>query len=297
MGLPDVVGWTRGVAELSTHREKILDGALLIAWELLDVVPCSVLEADEDGAYRVVLVDPVTGREHLDGPPSREDEDWCRRWWPWTGAVPGNRIEVGLSRDRLWALLVEWLAGTARGGLALAVDYFHVAGQRPPSGTLMGFHRGRVTPPIPDGSRDVTAHVAMDSAARAGQASVAKTRGFPSGGRAGDGPAEGQMSTGSPAVRGTETGLPGIEPVLLTQAEALRRLGVGERTESAHPRPTSGAAVLAALQARSQAAELLDPGGLGGFGWLMQPAGVPIPDVLAGDAPDQRGGAEGGGPE
>ena len=48
-------------------------------------------------------------------------------------------------------------------GLAVAVDYGHTIDCRPAPGTLTGFRQGRQVLPVPDGSCDVTAHVAMDS--------------------------------------------------------------------------------------------------------------------------------------
>ena len=50
-----------------------------------------------------------------------------------------------------------------RSGLALAVDYGHRRAARPAGGTLTGYRDGRQVPPVPDGSCDLTAHVAMDS--------------------------------------------------------------------------------------------------------------------------------------
>ena len=46
---------------------------------------------------------------------------------------------------------------------ALAVDYGHVAADRPGGGTLTGYADGGQVAPVPDGSCDLTAHVAMDS--------------------------------------------------------------------------------------------------------------------------------------
>jgi len=62
--------------------------------------------------------------------------------------------------------------------------------------------------------------------------------------------------------------------LLVSQREALQRLGV-----SAH-RPTYAgdpAAYLTALSRTGDAAELLDPAGLGGFSWLLHPVGVDLP--------------------
>jgi SAM-dependent MidA family methyltransferase len=181
---------------------------LLFANEWLDDVPLDVVQ---DG--RLVLVAP-DGSE-VPGPPSPYG-DWCARWWP-----GGGRVEVGLSRDRAWARA----AGQVRRGLAVAVDYGHVLGERRP--TLTGYRGGRQVPPVPDGSCDITAHVALDSCAAA---------------------------TGAR---------------LLTQREALRSLGVDGTL------PAYGPGYAAALQAASQAATLLDPAGLGGFGWLVQEVGLP----------------------
>ena len=121
---------------------------LLLAHELLDVVPLDVLDGD-----RLVLVD-AAGRE---APGPRADADalaWARRWWP-----GGGRVEVGLARDRVWADLVA----RVQRGVAVAVDYGHLRGTRRP--TLTGYRAGRQVPPVPDGSCDLTAHVALDSCA------------------------------------------------------------------------------------------------------------------------------------
>lgn len=247
-GLPGRVDWSAGLAELSAaHDDGPLDGALVVAWELLDVVPCTVVEVDTDGTPRTVHVEPGTGRERPGPPPEGDEAHWCERWWPLAGKEPGSRAEVGLARDRLWAELVGRLAATPHGGLLLAVDYAHDRGTRPPRGTLTGFRRGRQTPPVPDGSCDLTAHVALDAVGEAG------------------------------------TRVARLHPLRTTQREALYRLGVTAGPPPGGPGTgtASAAQVLAALRARSQAAELLDPGGLGGFGWLLQPVGRPVPELLA----------------
>ncbi|HEY5835479.1 SAM-dependent methyltransferase [Streptomyces sp.] len=71
----------------------------------------------------------------------------------------GLRAEIGAPRDTAWASTVASLTA----GLAVAVDYGHTRGTRPPYGTLTGYRGGRQVPPIPDGSCDLTAHVAMDA--------------------------------------------------------------------------------------------------------------------------------------
>jgi len=71
----------------------------------------------------------------------------------------GARAEIGHPRDAAWASAVS----TLDRGLAVAVDYAHFAAGRPPFGTLTGFREGRETMPVPDGSCDITAHVALDA--------------------------------------------------------------------------------------------------------------------------------------
>lgn len=173
-GLPRTVGWSQGF-----HRvpEQALAGALVIAWELLDVVPCPILELDSAGEPRTVLVDPLTGRERLGGEPSPAHLDWARIWWPpetpalaptGDSSPEGDRIEVGAGRDHLWSVLVgRSLAAGARA--VLAVDYAHQRPDRPTLGSLTGFRTGRAVPPVPDGSMDLTAHVAVDAVAAAGR--------------------------------------------------------------------------------------------------------------------------------
>jgi len=58
--LPAGIGWS---AEAPAH----IDG-LLLANELLDNVPCEVVERDPDGVLRTVLVDRATGAERLGDP-------------------------------------------------------------------------------------------------------------------------------------------------------------------------------------------------------------------------------------
>jgi SAM-dependent MidA family methyltransferase len=48
-------------------------------------------------------------------------------------------------------------------GLLVAVDYGHTRGERPSGGTLTAYHRGVQGEPVPDGTMDLTAHVAVDS--------------------------------------------------------------------------------------------------------------------------------------
>jgi SAM-dependent MidA family methyltransferase len=132
-------------------------------------------------------------------------------------------VEVGASRDLAWAAAVA----RVRRGLAVAVDYGHTADSRRP--TLTGYRDGRQVRPVPDGSCDITAHVALDAVAAA---------------------------TGS---------------LLVSQREALQDLGVS----AAVPRGEEPD-FASSLVRSSQARELLDPDGLGGFGWLLRPVGVTV---------------------
>lgn len=150
--LPADIGWA---AECPTS----LRACLLVGWEWLDVVPCPVLEVDDAGTPRVVEV-AACGRERLGRAAAGEDLRWCDRWWP-PGRAAGTRVEVGRTRDAAWSAVVGRLAD----GVALAVDYGHAAGDRPSEGSLGGYRGGRRVPPVPDGTCDVTAHVALDAVA------------------------------------------------------------------------------------------------------------------------------------
>ncbi|MER8086769.1 SAM-dependent methyltransferase [Streptomyces sp. NPDC058316] len=207
---------------------------LLFANEWLDNVPTEVVETDEDGVDRYVLVRTADGAERLGDPVTGADAEWLRRWWPSAG--PGGRAEIGRPRDEAWAGAVASLAG----GLAVAVDYAHAREARPPFGTLTGFRSGREVRPVPDGSCDLTSHVALDACAAAAGA---------------DAP-----------------------PEVLTQREALRRLGVDGGRPPLSLASADPAGYVRALASAGEAAELTALGGLGDFGWLMQrkdgPAGV-----------------------
>lgn len=214
---------------------------LLFANEWLDNVPVDVVETDEDGVPRRVLV-RADGAERLGEPVDGADADWLRRWWapPLTAdaigsSSPGLRAEIGRPRDEAWARAVR----TLRAGLAVAADYAHERGDRPLFGTLTGFRDGREVPPVPDGSCDITAHVALDACA------------------------------GPSAER-------------LTQRAALHALGVTGRRPPLALAAEDPAGYLRALSTAGAAAELTDPAGLGGFGWLMEPVGGECAGLLKG---------------
>ncbi|BCJ43268.1 hypothetical protein GCM10010168_44230 [Actinoplanes ianthinogenes] len=149
-GLNPAIRWRRDVPEAVT--------GLLVATEWLDNVPLDVVEADEHGRLRKVLVDRHTGAETLGGPADPAEVFWSARWWPGPG-----RVEIGAPRDAAWAEAVS----RVRRGAALCVDYGHRRDERPPFGSLTGFRDGRQVAPVPDGGCDVTAHVAIDAVASA----------------------------------------------------------------------------------------------------------------------------------
>ncbi len=156
--LPATIDWTTALPES-------VDG-LVVANEWLDNIPCHVVEVGPEGRIHVVHVDPRTGEESLGRPLDHESVPaslaaWCERWWPLSPREPGTRAEVGTTRDTAWADVV----GRVARGLAIAVDYGHTRETRPPFGSLRSYRNGAEAPLLPDGSRDVTAHVAVDAVA------------------------------------------------------------------------------------------------------------------------------------
>jgi len=221
-GLPAEIGWQRHVPD------DVL--GVLLATEWLDNVPLDVAEVDPAGRIRRVLVDPRDGRESLGAEVDAADRFWTARWWP--DPAPGDRIEVGWPRDVAWADAVS----SVRRGCALTVDYGHLRDARPPLGTLTGFRGGRQVPPVPDGSCDVTAHVALDAVA---------------------------VAVGQPYK-------------IITQRDALRALGVDGARPPLELARTDPAAYLRALSAAGAAAELTDPDGLGAHWWLLHEVGIDL---------------------
>lgn len=160
--LPDAVAWLESpggalLPELLSPRH-----ALVVAHEWLDVVPCELGQVDVDRSVRQVLVDPASGAESLGGPLDDADIAWCQQFWPTvlsSEAEPGDRVEVGRQRDDAWQGLLDRLDG----GAAVAIDYGHLTGSRPREGTFTAYRSGRLVQPTPDGSCDLTAHIAVDS--------------------------------------------------------------------------------------------------------------------------------------
>jgi SAM-dependent MidA family methyltransferase len=250
--LPKSVRWVSTFLDLETgrqvrpphlsqdHVEGGLVDVLVVANEWLDDVPVDVVEVDA-GQTRLVHVDPASGEEQLGEAPAGDDARWLTHWWPLDGAEVGRRAEIGRTRDDVWVETVRHV----RRGVLVAIDYWHRRADRPPSGTLAGYRAGRLVTPIPDGSCDITAHVALDACASAG------------------------VDAGA------------IATLLTTQRAALRALGVDGTPPDVSLASGDPTAYVTALSLASQAAELLDPDGLGGFGWLVQAVGRPLPDVLA----------------
>ncbi|MER7251649.1 SAM-dependent methyltransferase [Kribbella sp. NPDC000426] len=202
--------------ELDDELPERLSG-LVIANEWLDNIPCEVVEWDDDGTPQYLLADSSPG-------PVVEGNDlaWLDRWW---AGAPGDRAEVGTTRDEAWAGVLDRLEP---GSLAVAIDYGHVKAGRPPYGTLTGFRNGRECDPLPDGTCDITAHVALDS------------------------------------LGGT----------VVSQRDALKVLGVSATRPSLDLAQTDPMRYLSELSSAGEAAELLDPSGLGGFGWVWTASGA-----------------------
>jgi SAM-dependent MidA family methyltransferase len=221
--LPDDIAWRQDIP-------TGIDG-LLIATEWLDNVPVDVAEVDGDGVVRLVLVGEDGGEEL--GPAvvghgvDPRDGEWLDRWWPITES--GQRAEIGWPRDDAWASAV---AAVDR-GMAVAVDYGHTRDSRPAGGTLTGYRRGRQVRPVPDGSCDLTAHVAVDA-----------------------------------IVAAATAGRPARSATLTDQREALHRLGLSARRPDLSMASRDPVGYLRALERASQVGELVEAGGLGGQYWV-----------------------------
>ena len=186
--LPGEVGWVESPGGPQLPAGWRPERSLVVAHEWLDVVPCTVAEVAPDGSLRELLVrldpgscpephvEPLAGRSSANGNPAPNtrteslgpplsglDLEWCQRFWPSAigrNARTGDRVEVGRQRDEAWSALLDRLP---LGSVAVAVDYGHTATDRPREGTLVAYREGRLVDPVPDGSCDLTAHVAVDS--------------------------------------------------------------------------------------------------------------------------------------
>ena len=155
VGLPEQVRWVRspGGARLPDGLRGLRD-ALVLAHEWLDNVPCVIAERTDAGLLAVHVA--PDGAERLGRPVDLLDRAWADRWWP-----EGSRVEIGRARDEAWADLLSRVDS----GLAVAVDYGHTARARPVHGSLTAYRAGELVDPVPDGTCDLTAHVAVDSLA------------------------------------------------------------------------------------------------------------------------------------
>jgi SAM-dependent MidA family methyltransferase len=223
-GLPAWITWT--------DRVEPVPAGLLFANEWLDNVPCEIAEADGDGVPRYVLVDPTTGAERAGDPLDAADAAWLRDWFPGALIDPAERAELGRWRDEAWAEAV----GAVGRGLAVAVDYAHTRADRPPFGTLTGYRDGRQVEPVPDGSCDLTAHVALDACLDA-------------------------AARANPRV---------THSLWTTQRAALHALGVSGARPPLALASSDPAAYVRALASAGEAAELTATGGLGSFLWGVQ---------------------------
>ena len=229
------VRWVVGAAPDAVPRGI---RGLVVANEWLDDVPLDVVQLDDDLTPRLVLV-TRDGTETL-GPRLDDDEawaargldavrarDWVERWWPLTpeaSAYPGDRAEIGVTRDDAWREVVARVDA----GTALAIDYGHHREQHRRA-SLTGYRlAGRVSAPVPDGSINLTAHVAVDSVAEA----------------------------------------VGVRKAIRRQRESLQALGVSATLPASSLAAHDPSAYADALQAASDSAELLDPSGLGAFVWV-----------------------------
>jgi SAM-dependent MidA family methyltransferase len=129
--------------------------------------------------------------------------------------------------------------GKLENGVAVAIDY-RLDPERQRFTTLTGFRNGRQVRPVPDGSCDLTAHVLLESCADAVEAGFG-------------------------------------DPVMLDQRQALHALGVSGGRPPIDLAGADPAGYLRALSRAGEAAELTDPGGLGGFWWLLQSRGAELP--------------------
>lgn len=175
-GLDARVGWLRSPGGAALPAElRSLTGVLVLAHEWLDNIPCVIADRTADG-LREVCVAP-DGTESLGSPVAAQDAAWADQWWPereprhaegWpTGGFSAEsrqfatprRVEIGRARDAAWADLCSRIDD----GLAVAVDYGHLREARPQGGSLMAYRSGNVVVPVPDGTCDLTARVAVDS--------------------------------------------------------------------------------------------------------------------------------------
>jgi len=228
--LASTIEWIDG--PMQTHLPESIRG-LIFAHEVLDDVPLTLAQYDEALTLRQVMVNAATGDEELGAPISANDSEWVSRWWPHQSV--GGRIEIGAARDQVWAAI----ASTVSTGIAIAIDYAHTQEQRSRGflalGTLTGFRDGFARQPVPDGSMNITAHVALDACAVAAEQACAP--------------------------------LP-VTTVLSSQRDAL---GVLDYSDAP---PQSPHDALVAIAQHSQRELARDTQGFGAFTWLIHHIGM-----------------------
>lgn len=222
------VRWSTGAVPHAMPSDVV---GLVVAHELLDEVPLDVVEVDAEGRARLVLVD-AEGTETL-GPGIDDDAGWAA-------------YGLGASAARDW--LARWWpldAPGERAELGLARDRaWQVVVRRLRAGTALAVDYGHAAHDRPRRG-SLTAY-------RAGRV-VAPVP---------DGGANLTAHVALDSVAAVGGGS------LSTQRVALQQLGVDASLPSPQLATTDPVAYAAALAAASDASELLDPAGLGGFGWV-----------------------------
>jgi SAM-dependent MidA family methyltransferase len=153
----------------------------------------------------------------------------------WLGLYGVLPDEPGERTEIGWPRDEAWSAVSAKIQSGLALAIDYTFDGDPPfNDTLTGYRDGRQVPPVPDGSCDLTAHVDLEACGEASGASYFVT----------------------------------------DQRTALDALGVSAVVPPRELAATDPRAYLRALARASEARELVDPAGLGRFGWLVQPMGL-----------------------
>ncbi|MBX7110842.1 MAG: SAM-dependent methyltransferase [Dehalococcoidia bacterium] len=220
-------------------RDEHVTG-VVISNELFDALPVHLVERREGALHEWYVAAGADGAFVLEpGPTSTADlEAHFERLRIWPGEE--CRAEVSLAAPQL----MRALAGRLERGYVLTIDYGYEAELLYASwrrmGTLMAFrhHSPQPDPLALPGLTDLTAHVDFTSLAGAGAEA-------------------------------------GFEPApLVSQAEALMALGIGEALEAARARAAEDFAAFAS--ARRAAETLLDPAGLGRIRVLAMAKGAPL---------------------
>jgi hypothetical protein len=164
--------WTTGAADAGLAA--VSGPALLIMCEWLDDLPAPLAiwhrqawhEVCTDRSPAGVEDEGSQGSLACRGPALPDNEEqWARRW-----SDPERASIVGWTRDQAWS----WAIGAVpAGSLVVAVDYGHRDGED--DGGLRGYVGGREVSPDPIRTMNITAGVALDSVAAAGEAAGART--------------------------------------------------------------------------------------------------------------------------